>query len=150
MRVDALTILTIMSLGATPRALYLPPSRHSTLSRRSDPSTCEFYGYADGNGVYNQYTVEIPGWGDGGMLSSCAPDITSYIQKQCMTAVDDFSCIQVYESPHETLIKFRLNKVIVTQPDCVTQAMKLLSQTSSDEEAVNCICLAECWASEMS
>ncbi|KAI3336941.1 hypothetical protein HD806DRAFT_528522 [Xylariaceae sp. AK1471] len=58
MRLD---VFTIISLSIIPRTLPLPLNREPTLSRRLDASTCEFYGYVDSSGVYNEYTIEMAG-----------------------------------------------------------------------------------------
>ncbi|KAI0444651.1 hypothetical protein F4803DRAFT_236464 [Xylaria telfairii] len=121
--------------------------RHA-LSRRLDSSACEFYGYVDDKEVYNEYTVEMAGWGNDGSSSSCAIEVSNYIQTQCRTKLDNFACRQVYENLHDTEISFRMNKAAISQPGCVTQALRQASSANNHEQTIECVCLAECWPSE--
>ncbi|KAI0874441.1 hypothetical protein GGS24DRAFT_516663 [Hypoxylon argillaceum] len=147
MRLNTFTT-RIFILGAIPSAHSLPLHRWTTLSRRLEVSTCEFYGYIDDKGVYNEYTISMAGWGNQGSSGTCAIRVPSYIKTQCNTGLDNFSCSQVYENLHDTQISFRINKAAVTQPDCVTEALRLASITIDDEQTIECICLAECWPTQ--
>ncbi|KAI8952786.1 hypothetical protein F4801DRAFT_539344 [Xylaria longipes] len=146
MRPDAFTTLIIITIQG---ARTLSINRRPALSRRLDSSTCEFYGYVDDKGVYNEYTIEMAGWGNDGSSSSCAIGVPGFIQTQCRTELDNFACTQVYENLHDTQISFRMNKAAISQPDCVTQALRLASSANHDEQTIECFCLAECWPSEM-
>ncbi|KAI0862362.1 hypothetical protein F4860DRAFT_126010 [Xylaria cubensis] len=147
MRPDALTALIIFGIIRGIRTLSI--NRRPTLSRRLDASTCEFYGYVGDKGVYNEYTIEMAGWGNDGSTSNCAIGVLSYIQTQCRTNLDNFSCTQIYENLHDTRVSFRINKAAISQPGCVTQALRLASSASQDEQTIECFCLAECWPSEI-
>ncbi|KAI0486620.1 hypothetical protein F4859DRAFT_526857 [Xylaria cf. heliscus] len=145
MRPEAFTTLIF---GTIQGAHTLSIPTRTTLSRRLDSSTCEFYGYVGDKGVYNEYTIEMAGWGNDGSSSSCAVGVAGYIQDQCRTKLDDFACTQVYENLHDTQVSFRMNKATISQPGCVTQALKQASSASNDEQTIQCFCLAECWPSE--
>ncbi|KAI0405679.1 hypothetical protein F4802DRAFT_561542 [Xylaria palmicola] len=146
MRPDALATLVVFFI-TRPGAHSLPLTQQTALSRRLDSSTCEFYGYVSGTGVYNEYTIKMAGWGNDGSVKSCAIGIPGYIQTQCRTGLDHFACTQIYENLHDTQISFRLNKAAIAQPDCVTQALGLASSLNHDEQSIKCVCLAECWQS---
>ncbi|KAI2642919.1 hypothetical protein GGS21DRAFT_198592 [Xylaria nigripes] len=149
MRADAFMKIIIMSFStAIPRTACLPLSQSAVLSGRLESSSCDFYGYMDGEGIYNDYTVEMAGWGNDGSQSGCAVGIPDFIQSQCMTAVENFSCTQLFEQPHDTRLGFRLDKTITAQPDCVTEALKIASRLDDHEQTIQCFCLAECWTSE--
>ncbi|KAI0530135.1 hypothetical protein GGR58DRAFT_494439 [Xylaria digitata] len=133
-------------------AQSVPPfllNRWHALSRRSSPSTCEFYGYADNKAVYNEYTIEMAGWGNEDSLSSCARGVPIIVQTQCDAQLDNFTCTQVHENLHDAKITFRINKAAAAQPDCVADALRLASPASHDEQTIECLCLAECWPSQM-
>ncbi|KAI1426102.1 hypothetical protein F5Y12DRAFT_309108 [Xylaria sp. FL1777] len=125
----------------------LPISRRLTLSRRLDSSTCDFYGYMEDMDIYNEYTINMAGWGNDGSTNSCAPGIPINIQTQCETGIESFTCTQI-ENLHETQISFRMKKAEVAQPGCVTEALRLVSSSAHDEQTIQCFCLAECWASQ--
>ncbi|KAI1124340.1 hypothetical protein F5Y10DRAFT_249596 [Nemania abortiva] len=140
--------IRIIIFGAIPSAYSLPLHQQSTLSRRLDVSTCEYYGYVDDKGVYNEYTISMAGWGNEGSSGTCAVRVPGFIQTQCKTGLDGFACSQVYENPHDTQISFRINKAAITQPDCVTEALRLASMAFHVEQTIECLCLAECWPSQ--
>ncbi|KAI0099631.1 hypothetical protein GGR51DRAFT_535262 [Nemania sp. FL0031] len=138
----------ILMFGTYPSINSVPIHRQSTLSRRLDVSTCEFYGYVDNKGVYNEYTIEMAGWGNQESSGTCAIRIPSFIQTQCNTGLNNFACSQGFDNPRDTQISFRINKAAITQPDCVTEALRQASLTIHDEQNIECICLAECWPSQ--
>lgn len=147
MRLDAIAVL-ITVLRTIQSALSLPQlNRRLPLSRRLDSSTCEFYGYVEDDDIYNEYTIEMAGWGNDGS-SKCAAGISSIIQTQCRVTLDHFACTQVYENLHDTQISFRINKAAIEQPDCVTEALRLASIAAHHEQTIKCFCLAECWPSQ--
>ncbi|TGJ75308.1 hypothetical protein E0Z10_g11017 [Xylaria hypoxylon] len=146
MRLDSFTALIIIFRTAQ-CAPSLPLNRRLASSSGLEASSCAFYGYVDNKEVYNEYTIEMAGWGNDGS-SSCALGISGIIQTQCRTKLDNFACAQVYENLHDTQISFRINKAAVAQPDCVTEALKLASSNHHDEQTIECYCLAECWASQ--
>ncbi|KAJ8121347.1 hypothetical protein ONZ43_g2180 [Nemania bipapillata] len=135
-------------LGVIPGAHSLPLDAQPPLSRRLETSTCEFYGYVDDKGVYNEYTISMAGWGNDESSGACAARVPSYIQSQCNTGLINFACAPVHENLHDTQISFRINKAAITQPDCVTEALRLASLTAHDEQTIECLCLAECWPSQ--
>ncbi|KAJ2988113.1 hypothetical protein NUW58_g4145 [Xylaria curta] len=143
---NVLTLIITSSAILGARSLAL--GRRTTLSHRLDSSTCEFYGYVDNEEVYNEYTIEMAGWGNDGSSNSCAFGIPGYIQTQCRTELDNFACTQIHENLHDTQISFRINKAAISQPSCVTQALKLASSAIHIEQTIDCFCLAECWPSK--
>ncbi|KAI1164087.1 hypothetical protein F5B18DRAFT_616889 [Nemania serpens] len=143
-------ITKLMIFGAVPSASALPLHRRSAPSRPLDNSTCEFYGYVDDKGVFNEYTIDMAGWGNDGSASTCEIRVPNYIQAQCNTGLDNFICNQHHENHHDTQISFRINKAAISQPDCVSEALRLASLFDDDEQNVECLCLAECWPSQIS
>ncbi|KAK5627876.1 hypothetical protein RRF57_003591 [Xylaria bambusicola] len=129
-------------------AASLPLNRRLTISGRLDSSTCEFYGYVDDSAVYNEYTIEMAGWGNDGSSNGCAAGVPSIIQTQCRAKLDNFACTQVYENLHDTQISFRINKAAIAQPDCITEALRIASIAAHHEQTIECFCLAECWPSQ--
>ncbi|KAI1432724.1 hypothetical protein GGR50DRAFT_672729 [Xylaria sp. CBS 124048] len=145
MRVNILSAIIFLSAITQSLPLSTRPSR------RLNANTCEFYGYVDGHGggiIYNEYTIEMAGWGNDGSPESCAVSVPGYIQTQCQTAVEGFSCEPVYEGPHDTRLRFSLDKAVRTQPDCVALALRLAAGVGGGQ-GMECLCLADCWSSEM-
>ncbi|KAI1194887.1 hypothetical protein F5X97DRAFT_346217 [Nemania serpens] len=143
-------ITKLVIFGAFPSASAFPLHRRPTPSRRLEASTCQFYGYVDDHGVYNEYTIDLAGWGNDGSASTCAVRVPSYVQTQCNTGLDNFVCNQIHENRHDTRISFRINKAAISQPDCVSEALRLASVIYNDEQNIECLCLAECWPSQIS
>ncbi|KAI1364177.1 hypothetical protein F5Y08DRAFT_220174 [Xylaria arbuscula] len=150
MRISILTALIAILKPTHSMPSGAQPNRRLPLrqSRRLDISACEFYGYVEDSEVYNEYTIEMAGWGNDGSLNRCAAGVSSIIQTQCRAKLDHFACTQVYENPHDTQISFRMYKAAIAQPDCVTEALKLASITAHHEQTIECFCLAECWPSQ--
>ncbi|KAI8625649.1 hypothetical protein F5Y19DRAFT_479410 [Xylariaceae sp. FL1651] len=132
----------------TQMASSLPNAQPSALLRRLDSSTCEFFGSIDSNGVVNFYTVQMAGWGNDGSSSDCAFGVLYQVQTQCRAKLDNFTCVQIHENLHDTQVSFRMNKATVSQPECVTEGLRLASQDYRDEQTIECLCLANCWPSE--
>ncbi|GAW19178.1 hypothetical protein ANO14919_086620 [Xylariales sp. No.14919] len=144
MRRHAFTTLIII-FKAAQSAPFLPLNQRFALSRRLGCSSCEFYGYNYNNDTYNAYTIEMTGRNNGGSLNSCPPGLSIILETQCNTAPDSFDCIQVHENLHSARITFVLSvKTDVTQPDCVTKALRLTTSTHQDDQTIECICLADC------
>ncbi|KAI1346562.1 hypothetical protein F5Y01DRAFT_297547 [Xylaria sp. FL0043] len=147
MRLESLSVFIFM-FGPVRSAPLLTLSRKHASSRRLEASSCRFFGFIDQKDVYNEYTIEMAGWGNDGSASSCAPGISSIIQTQCNAQLDNFSCTPVYENLHDTKITFDLDKAVVAQPDCVTDALRMASSSVHDEQTIECSCLAQCWQSQ--
>ncbi len=90
MRLDTLTA-SITIFRTVQSAPFLPLTRRPTLYHRFDASTCDFYGYVDGGKVFNQYTIEMAGWGNDESASSCAAGVSGIIQTQCNTLLENFN-----------------------------------------------------------
>ncbi|KAI3328503.1 hypothetical protein F4824DRAFT_493139 [Ustulina deusta] len=144
MRLDTLTA-SIAIFRTVQSAPFLPLTRRPTLSRRFDASTCDFYGYVDGGKVFNQYTIEMAGWGNDESASNCTAGVSGIIQTQCNTLLDNYTCTQTYENLPNIHINFRVVKTAGPQPDCVAEALRLASSSAEVEQTIKCSCLAECW-----
>ncbi|KAI0816514.1 hypothetical protein GGR55DRAFT_674713 [Xylaria sp. FL0064] len=147
MRLESLPVFIFM-LRAVQSAPLLPLSQKYASSRRLEASSCQFFGFIDDKDLYNGYTIKMAGWGNDGSASSCAEGISSIIQTQCNAQLDNFACTQVYENLHDTKITFDLDKAVVAQPDCVTEALRMASSSVHDEQTIECSCLAQCWQSQ--
>ncbi|KAI1191622.1 hypothetical protein F5B17DRAFT_246929 [Nemania serpens] len=144
------SITKLMIFGAVPSASALPLHRRPALSRRLERSTCQFYGYVDGKGLYNEYTINMAGWGNDGTAGTCAHMASTSIQDQCGAPLYNFNCTQIHENLHDTRISFRIKKVAIPQPDCVSEGLRRASLTDDNELDIQCLCLAECWPTETS
>ncbi|KAI0431414.1 hypothetical protein F5Y09DRAFT_195256 [Xylaria sp. FL1042] len=143
MRFEPLQVFIFM-LPTVQSAPLLPVSRSHDSTRRLESSTCHFYGLVDRADVYNEYTIQMTGWGNDGSASGCASQVPRIIETQCQARLDNFVCTQIYESLHDTNITFRLNKLVQSQPNCVTEALRLASLFAHDEQNIECSCLAQC------
>lgn len=147
MQLGVFQTLAIISLHAPPMAFSSPLRKHSTLSRRADASTCDFYGDSGSSsgGISNLYLINL---GNDEASTECANSISNHIEEQCQVNIEDFSCMHVYENNHETQISFRIDKSVGSQPDCVDEALRLADMKAQDEQPIQCYCLAECWPPE--
>ncbi|KAI1169951.1 hypothetical protein F4777DRAFT_151729 [Nemania sp. FL0916] len=147
-------ITHIILLSAVPSAVSIPPLQplpplpRPSSAHRIDVSTCEYYGYVDAQGVYNEYTIELAGWGNDMTSTNCADRVPNYITSQCRSGLVDFTCTKGTDTTSDTQVSFRINKAAIFQPDCVTEGLRLASRARNNEQTIQCFCLAECWPSQ--
>jgi hypothetical protein len=121
MRLSTPTAQIAFLLSAIPSAPLpfdmLLPTPFQQQQSVEEAGTCEYYGYVDDGGVYNEYTIEMIGLdnNDDSLSSSsssssssaaaaggcAAAHVPSYIQTQCKTALVGFACAEGFEDSND-------------------------------------------------
>ncbi|GAW25921.1 hypothetical protein SAMD00023353_1502160 [Rosellinia necatrix] len=167
---DILPYFIILLPHTIPIALSLPHPHPQQQHHHQQPrlaKVCSFYGFVDAAGLSNAYTVDMTSRDLGGVASSgdCGQAVLSdYVQTQCDARLDGFSCTRAPSSVRRQgdsgsdsdggdggddggggdsmHITFRIHRAADTQPNCVSEALRLARR---DAQPVECSCLAECW-----